>query len=227
MTERFARIDARTVRLTAAADHKPPVLQPLASSSGALQKLEELEGLTSGRLVAQQKGLPGIASDMLAAGYGHSYINASFSYRRPGGNRFNPPDWGAWYCAFTVETALKEVAYHLTRALENCGAAYDNTTRYRELLATFADSFYDLRDAAPRPDCLDPDIAKAYPKGQALAARLRAEGGNGIVYPSVRHDGGICLAAFWPKLIRDFQQGEIWILKWAGDPTPSIEKAKA
>jgi RES domain-containing protein len=221
------RIEARTFRLVATADHKPPVLQPLAASYGGLEKLEELEGVTSGRLAAQQKGLPGIPPDMLATGYGYTFINASFSYRRPGGNRFNPGDWGAWYCAFRAETALREVAFHLTRALTDCGGDYDNTTRYMELLASFADNFHDLRTVAPRPDCLDPDMARGYPAGQALAARVRADGGNGIVYPSVRHDGGTCLVAFWPKLIRDFQKGETWILKWAGDPVPSIEKATA
>jgi len=225
LTDPFSRIDARTVRLTSTADHKPPVLQPLAASFGALQKLEELEGVTSGRLAVQQKGLPGIPPDMLATGYGYTFINASFSYRRPGGNRFNPPEWGAWYCAFNAETALQEVAYHLTRALTDCGGDYDNTTRYMELLATFGDSFYDLRAAAPRPDCLHPDLHRGYPAGQALAARLRADGVNGIVYPSVRHAGGTCLVAFWPKLIRDFQKGETWILTWAGDPIPSITKA--
>ena len=226
MNDTFSRIDARTIRLVATADHKQPVLQPLASSFGGLQKLAELEGVTSGRLAVQQKGLPEIPPDMLAAGYGYTFINASFSYRRPGGNRFNPDAWGAWYSAFSAETALKEVAFHLTRALKNCVADYDNTTRYMELLATFGDDFYDLR-AAPRPDCLDPDMARGYPAGQALAARLRANGDNGIVYPSVRHDGGTCLVAFWPKLIRDFQKGETWILTWAGDPVPAIEKAKA
>ena len=54
----YSRIDVRTVRLVSTADHKPPVLQPLAASFGALEKLEELEGVTSGRLAVQQKGLP-------------------------------------------------------------------------------------------------------------------------------------------------------------------------
>jgi hypothetical protein len=35
---------------------------------------------------------------------------------------------------------------------------------------------------------------------------------------------GVCLAAFWPGLIQNFQQGESWILKWAGSPTPTITK---
>jgi hypothetical protein len=54
---------------------------------------------------------------------------------------------------------------------------------------------------------------------------MRKAGHNGIVYPSVRHAGGVCLAAFWPGLIQNFQQGETWILKWAGEPTPVITRA--
>jgi hypothetical protein len=34
----------------------------------------------------------------------------------------------------------------------------------------------------------------------------------------------VCLAAFWPGLIQNFRQGESWILKWAGSPTPTITK---
>jgi hypothetical protein len=35
----------------------------------------------------------------------------------------------------------------------------------------------------------------------------------------------MCLAAFWPGLIQNFWQGKRWILKWAGNPTPTITKA--
>src|SRR4051812_43816746 len=73
LNDSFSRIDARTIRLIASADHKPPVLQPLAASFGGLEKLAELEGVTSGRLAVQQKGLPGMAPDMLATGYGYTF----------------------------------------------------------------------------------------------------------------------------------------------------------
>jgi hypothetical protein len=35
----------------------------------------------------------------------------------------------------------------------------------------------------------------------------------------------VCLAAFWPGLTQNFQQGESRILKWAGSLTPTITKA--
>jgi len=38
--------------------------------------------------------------------------DAALAYTRPRGNRFNPPAWGVWYCAFDCETSLQEVAFH-------------------------------------------------------------------------------------------------------------------
>lgn len=36
---------------------------------------------------------------------------------------------------------------------------------------------------------------------QKLATKLRRQGSNGIVYRSVRHSGGECIAFFWPDVI--------------------------
>jgi RES domain-containing protein len=216
------------VRLIATAHHKPPVLEPLAPSFGARELLESLESVTSGRRVAEQAGIPGLSAEGMAQGYGYTFINAAFAYPRPSGNRFNPSRWGAWYSAFTVNTALHEVAFHLTRALESAGGVYDNTTRYVELFATFDAEFHDLRGLEPPPLCLHPDPAIAYPEGQSLADALRQAGSNGLVYPSCRcPDRGDCLVAFWPGLVREFQRGDTWILTWAGTAQPHIIRAPA
>jgi RES domain-containing protein len=216
---------SRTVRLISNANHKPPVLLALASTHGALENLEALESLTSRRQEAQQKGIPGIAPGALATGYGYSFVNAAFAYTRPEGNRFNPPDWGVWYSALHHDTALSEVAYHLTRAIAAAGAGFNNETRYIELLADVDADFVDLRGIDPESDCLNADPAIGYPAGQKFAGEVRTQGYNGIVYPSVRHRGGECLAVFWPGLIQNFQQGATWVLTWAGNPTPTIARA--
>ena len=76
---------------------------PQAASFGALgptfgdrSRLEALESVTSGRLQAEQRGVPTIAPEAMASGYGYTYINAAFAYPRLAGSRFNPPQWGAW-----------------------------------------------------------------------------------------------------------------------------------
>ncbi|MEZ5801948.1 MAG: RES family NAD+ phosphorylase [Rhizobiaceae bacterium] len=209
-----------TIRLISTGRLKEPVLSPLARNHGELEDLAALEGATSGRLQAQEGGLPDLDPRELVFGRpGYTFINAAFAYTRPGGNRFNDDARGAWYCAFDAETALGEVAFHLTRELAAVDR-FENVTDYAELVADFFGSFHDLRGTEFSKD---PDTAVAYPAGQALAGHLRKqEAAIGLVYPSVRHAGGTCLAAFYPDLVQNLRQGGIWRLEWRGSPIPVI-----
>ena len=156
---------------------------------------------------------------------GRTLVNAAFTHTRPGGNRFNGDERGAWYAGFETRTALAEVAYHLTRELEAIGR-FENVTDYAELRADFFGPFHDLRGVDAAEPCRDPDPAIGYPAGQALARRLRAEAGsNGVVYRSVRRPGGTCLAAFRPDLVQNLREGGIWRLTWQGTPEPSATRA--
>jgi RES domain-containing protein len=227
MTLRTVDVTQRdAIRLISTGRLKPPVLRPLAASEGALQNLAALESVTNSRLMAQETGLPGLDPRELVFGRpGHSFINAAFTYTRPGGNRFNDETRGAWYCAFDVETAIGEVSYHLSRELEAIGR-FENITDYAELISDLYGTFHDLRgiDWAVAP-ALNADPAIGYPAGQALARTLRAvASGNGIVYPSVRHPGGTCLVAFRPDLVQNLRQGAIWRLQWRGSPRPTATR---
>jgi hypothetical protein len=83
-------------------------------------------------------------------------------------------------------------------------------------------NFVDLRGIPDHPS-LDPDTAKGYPAGNALAAQIRAGGNNGIIYPSVRHPGGTCIAALWPNVVQSVAQGAMYRLTWSGTPEFSCE----
>ncbi len=222
---RIARQD--TVRLVASARLKPPVLRPLAKDDGALRDLEELEGVTSGRLRAQQQGLPGLSPAELVYGRpNHTLINAAFAYTRPGGNRFNDETRGAWYCAFEVETSLAEVGFHLTRELAHIGR-FENVTDYAALLADFIGAFHDARELNPAPAYLLPDTGTAYPAGQSLARDLCAQQSPGLLYPSARRSGGTCLVAFAPGAVQNVRQGGLWRMEWRGKPEPVVSKLGA
>ena len=213
-----------TMRLISTGRLKDPVLLPLAANHGALEDLAALESVTNGRLQAQETGLPNLDPRELVFGRaGYTFINAAFTHTRPGGNRFNDASRGAWYCALESETAIGEVSYHLTRELEAIGR-FENVTDYAELIADFFGAFHNLRrsDFSAHPAlCVDPVIA--YPAGQALAKQLRQEAAsNGVIYPSIRHPGGTCLAAFRPDLVQNLRQGGIWRLEWQGAPTPTV-----
>jgi hypothetical protein len=96
-------------------------------------------------LAAQETGLPQLDPRELVLGRaGFTFINAAVTHTRPGGNRFNDDDRGAWYCAFDSETFIGEVSYHMTRELEAVGR-FENITDYAELIADFFSLFHDLR----------------------------------------------------------------------------------
>ncbi|WP_215907521.1 RES family NAD+ phosphorylase [Thalassospira marina] len=217
-----------TIRLIPTAYIDEPALGPLADDDEELDLLAEIEGLTSARLQPPLP-LPGglDPTELLspANGYGWSYVNAAFCYTRTEGNRFNGPNRGAWYAALgdnATQTAQAEVAWHLTRELENTGV-FNNITAYRELIAGFNAPFHDLA-GHPQATALDPSPTIAYPAGQALAHAILASGGNGLLYPSVRHQGGHCIAALRPSLVQNIRQGDQWVFTWSGNPDPEITR---
>ncbi len=209
----------------ASARLRDPVLRKLVDEEMA-DDLAEIEGATSGRLTAFSRGADDIDAREFVAGVPHAvFINAAFSYWRPRElNRFNGPGRGAWYAALTTETALAEVSFHVTRELERAGD-FNAVVDYAEMFASFAGEFVDLRDVSPVPACLDPDPARGYPAGNALADTTRAQGYNGIVYPSVRYSGGTCIVALLPLAVQSVAQGDIIRLSWNGDRDPEIRQA--
>lgn len=217
-----------TVRLVSTGRLKNPVLLPLAANRGALDELAGLVSVTDSSLQAQETGLAGLDPRELVFGrVGYTFINVAFTHTRPGGNRFNGEDRGAWYCGFEIETSLGEVSYHLTRELEAIGR-FENLTDYAELIADFFGLFHDLRVADDAAEAaLHQNPAIGYPAGQTLARRLRTEAAsNGIVYPSVRCAGGTCLVAFRPDLVQNLRQGGIWQLEWRGTPIPLVTRSE-
>jgi len=219
VTEAFLR----TVRLVSTARLRPPVLTPLVAEADDLAALAEIEGATSARLTAQSTGISGLRPNELVYDVPHAaFINASFAYARPRApNRFNGPNRGAWYAALAVETCLIEGSFHMTLFLAAVGD-YTATVEYAEMFCSLAGDFLDLRQVPAHPS-LDPDIAKSYPLGNALADGARAAGVNGIIYPSVRHAGGTCIVALRPAAVQSVRQGAVYRMTWRGEPTPEVE----
>jgi RES domain-containing protein len=211
----------RTVRLVGTARLRDPVLLKLVGQQ-FLDDLGEIDGATSGRLAAQQQGTEDLQARELVGGLPHAgFINAAFAYFRPRElNRFNGPGRGAWYAALDVETCKVEVGFHLTRELQRV-SDFNAVVDYAEMFASFAGEFVDLRSVNPRPECLHPDPALGYLAGNSLAELVRSNGQNGIVYPSVRHDGGTCLVALWPAAVQSVAQGRVLRASWTGNPTPA------
>lgn len=218
VTEAFPR----TVRLVSTARLRPPVLTPLVDGEAELEALAEIEGATSARLTAQSTGISGLRPNELVYDVPHaSFINASFAYAKPRDpNRFNGPNRGAWYAALQVATCLAEVSFHMTVFLAAAGD-FHATVDYAEMFASAAGDFLDLRQQPTHPS-LGVEIAAAYPLGNALADHARANAINGIIYPSVRHTGGTCLALLRPAAVQSVRQGDVYRLVWSGGREPTV-----
>lgn len=203
------------------ADVEDSVLVPLAEDEDTLRDLFDLDNATNERLRGEAGGLPGIGVDELVFGVPNfRIINAAFTYPRPEGSRFNDGDRGAWYCAFEIETALAEVCFHKTVEYQEINR-FDDSVTYQCMLADFTATFHDMRGANACPKCLDPE---SYMASQALAAELLESGSMGIIYPSVRRDGGTNLVCFRPALVGNVRKGQAFRLTWSGSPEPRVEE---
>ncbi|WP_313170551.1 RES domain-containing protein [Massilia oculi] len=202
------------------ADVEDSVLAPLAEGDDVLRDLFDLDNATNDRLRGESGLLPGIGVDELVFGVPNfRIINAAFTYARPEGSRFNDGDRGAWYCGFDAETSLAEVIFHKTVEYAEIDR-FDDSVTYQCLLADFSASFHDVRGIAAYEDYLDPG---SYVASQALANELLEGGSMGVIYPSVRHPGGTCLACFRPALVGNVRKAQTYRLTWAGSPHPAVE----
>ena len=150
-----------------------------------------------------------------------SVVMAAFCHPRPEGARFSGSERGAWYAARTIDTALAESVYHRTREVEEVGH-FDTRMQMRLYHADFATTFHDVRGGQRAWARLhDPD---SYVESQRVGRALVDGGSNGIVYDSVRHPGGTCLACFRPRLVRRVRVAAHYEYRWDGSRIPSVRR---
>ncbi len=205
-----------THRLIPARYADASVLERVAGGTEELQDLFELEGATNERLHAEANLLPGIGVHELLFGVANARIvNACFVHAHPAGSRFNGPGRGAWYAAFDVETSVAEVTFHKRRELQEIGWSEPETFTFADFMADFRAELHDLRGNARFSRYLNP---VSYAESQSLAERLLGSGSAGVVYPSVRHKGGTCIACFRPALVTNVRQASSITLKISAQP---------
>ncbi len=200
------------------------VLVRIADSDQHLRDLFDLDHATNDRLWAENGLLPGIGSHELVFDVpSFRVINAAFTHAHPLGSRFNGPDRGAWYAGFALQTAQAEVAFHKSTEYAEIGR-FEDTITYDDYLADFTGDFHDIRKSRDFDRALVP---RSYKASQALAQRLLHAGSLGIVYPSVRHAGGTCIACFRPSLIGNVRKEKRYVFAWQGSSIPKISRTTA
>jgi hypothetical protein len=195
------------------------VLARIADDDAHLKDIFDLDNATNDRLLAENNLLPGIGIHELVFGVPHfRIVNAAFCHAHPLGSRFNGPDRGAWYAAFEIETSQAEVAYHKSIELAEVDW-FDEEVTYDDYLADFSAEFHDIRDAQEFSDCLAVDT---YLASQDLAQQLLNAASLGLIYPSVRHRHGTCVACFLPALVMNVRKGLTYRFTWKGRAEPEI-----
>lgn len=189
----------------------PPVsLFDRVSDPDDLDAIIAIEGLTNARIREEMGQLECVPKSERQSGPGTTPIMASFTHINPDGSRFSDGNFGVYYAAKEIETALAETRYHRQRFLArtNEGPLQIDMRSYASDIDC---EFHDVR--ALQSDIYDPN---SYGASQALATRLLKNDSNGIVYDSVRHDGGECLAVFRANIPKPVVQGSHYCFCWNG-----------
>lgn len=148
-------------------------------------------------------------------GQGASYLMAPFTHistDRP--SRFSNGSYGVLYAGSRFEVALHETIFHHGRFMAQTGQPAGWTSQFREIVLQVAGDLHDLRGDAPgSSEIVSPHD---YAAAQALGARLRDAGADGVLYPSVRCDDGECVGLFYPDLAANPTQGRHLDYHWNG-----------
>lgn len=180
----------------------PPIgLFDTVATVADAEAVMELAGWTNDRLVAERLArLP--QGEWVFGRANSSIVMAAFLHAPVAGGRFSGPELGAWYAAAAINTAVAEVAHHLRREAADRGVP-GLTRTYRSYHCRIDGAYEDLCGQG------GPLYASAdYAAGQAYGEAERAAVGDGLVYDSLRHRGGINVVAYRPSKVLDVAQGE-------------------
>ena len=213
------RVKSRRVRWQATYRLVPTRYPPInlferIADPGDWEALYELESLTNPRLRDEVGSISLVPKERRVAGPGASIVMAPFTHASPlRPTRFTDGTYGVYYAGHHFETALREVAFHMER-FHAATADPPLTESYRSYRGKIDKAMHDITDGTWR-HLLSPDIEN-YERPQTFAKALRENGSNGLVYPSVRHPKGQCIAAFWPDVVSIPVQERHIELKWDG-----------
>jgi hypothetical protein len=212
-----------TCRLVPSRFPSTGILDQVASAED-LGFVFELESWTNDRISTELGILHRLPREEWVTGRAmSSVIMAAFCHPRPGGGRFNSSERGAWYAGLDLDTAHAEVVYHRSKELAEIGV-FDTRVEMRLYQANFDTKFQDVRARQPEHEPLHDPIS--YAASQAYARDLLANGSNGVIYRSVRREGGECVACFRPSLVKNVRAGTHFEYRWEGRGSPMIRKLK-
>lgn len=241
MPERSTRADTKVVALSPSADRPIPVrrihwksavriipsLFPPAdlfkrvAAPGDVDAVHAIESAFNPRLRVAEGARP--SRDDRVVGPGSSYIMAAFTHISPDGSRFSNGTFGVFYAAQRESVAIAETRYHRERFMRATREAPCELDM-RVLSVTVRAPLHDLRGMRS----IMPDVYRLddYRASQLLGGVLRAGGSSGVVYDSVRLDGGRCAGVFRPRALSHCRERKHLRYVWDGAAITSVFEIK-
>lgn len=215
---RKTTINAKTYRMIPS--HFPPIA--LFENLLDPQKLDAayaLESLTNDRIQQEVGNIHLVQKEDRMVGAGSSAIMAAFTHAGAA-SRFSNGSYGVYYAGLSLETAIRESMHSRARFLSATNESAQILTM-RCYQAKVSARLVDVRHDEKTHDPID----LSYP--QALGQTLKHQNELGILYASVRHNGGECIAALRPTAITPpaIQTGH-YQYYWNGHTIESVSEVK-
>lgn len=160
-----------------------------------LEALYYIESLTNDRLRDEVGDITLVKKEDRIVGPGASVVMASFTHISS--SRFSNGAFGVYYAARDLETAIKETVYHQEQFMgytaESAGELTMRVYKSQKIMKPLVD----IRSKNYAQYHLPDD----YRASQQLGLQLKEKDIWGLVYQSVRHVGGQCVAIFRPPAI--------------------------
>lgn len=179
----------------------------------------EIESLTNPRLRDEIGNLQLVPVEERVSGPGSSVIMAAFTHLNPQGNRFTDGSYGVFYAGRDLKTAINETVFQRENFME--ATAQPRMELDMRVYAVDLDGcLHDVR----RKQKILPGVydKRVYAESQSFAKKLRDKGSTGIVYDSVRHEGGECVAVFRPRVLSNARQERHLCYLWDGLKITSV-----
>jgi hypothetical protein len=180
-----------------------------------MEILWEIESMTNERLRAETGDIFLVPAEDRVSGIGSSVIMAAFTHIGKA-SRFTDGSFGIYYASLSFETAVRETVYHREQFLaathEEAG---EITMRVYE--GKVLKPLHDIRSSPYKKY----HKVQEYTESQSYGKQLKEAKSYGLLYNSVRHHGGQCIAALRPPAISIPVQSAH--LRYAWDGTRIVE----
>jgi len=191
--------------------HFPPIdLFENVASPDELDIVFTLESITNDRLREEVGDLALVPEEERVSGPGSTPVMAAFTHISIPTRFTDGMEYGVYYGAKDLKTAFAETIFHREKFLAATNEP-DTELTMRCYINKVALELHDVRG-----DEFKHLYADDYIIPQKFAKEMRTNGSNGLLYKSVRDEGGECVAAFKPKAVTIPVQGGHYKYIWSG-----------